>query len=143
MRRHDAEQPVQNCDWISTLPDDILIKVLSLMTISKAAMTGCLSTRWRHLWKNIDHLILDTHNFGMQEPQLSDYHENPHFWNTEATKFVHKVNGLLQNHYGDRIKEFTVRFPLTSAHASELDRWIGFARAASTERLCLDLDDKH
>uniref|UniRef100_A0ACD5YYF3 Uncharacterized protein n=1 Tax=Avena sativa TaxID=4498 RepID=A0ACD5YYF3_AVESA len=139
----DVEQPIQNFDWINTLPDDLLIKILSLLTVSDAAVTSCLSSRWRHLWKNIDHLILNAHTLKMQEPKALNYHANRKFWNAEATKFVHKVNGILRNHYGNRIKEFTVRFPLTSAHASELDHWIGFATSASTEKLCLDLDDKH
>lgn len=79
---------LQNCDWISTLPDDILIKILSLLTISDAAMTGCVSTRWRHLWKNVDSLILDAHNLRMQEPELSNYLEDLHLWKAEATMFV-------------------------------------------------------
>jgi hypothetical protein len=134
---------LQNCDWVSTLPDDILIKILSLLTVSDAAMTSCLSTRWRHLWKNVDHLILNAHTLKMQEPDVSNYHAKTKLWKAEATKFVHKVNGVLRNHNGNRIKEFTVRFPLTSDHASVLDHWIGFAASASTEKLCLDLDDKH
>ncbi|KAF7086925.1 hypothetical protein CFC21_090170 [Triticum aestivum] len=140
--RHDEEQHVQNCDWISTMPDDILIEILSLMTISEAAMTGFLSTRWRHVWKKIDHLILDSYAFGMQELEKSRYHENPLLWNDVATKFVNKVNGLLHSRCGNKIKEFSIRFPLTSAHASNLDHWIDFAIAASTEKLFLDLDNK-
>ncbi|XP_045086093.1 uncharacterized protein [Aegilops tauschii subsp. strangulata] len=139
---HDEEQHVQNCDWISTLPDDILIEILSLMTISEAAMTGFLSTRWRHVWKKVDHLILDSYTFGMQELEKSRYHENPLLWNDVATKFVHKVNGLLHSRYGNKIKELIIRFPLTSAHASNLDHWIESAIVASTEKLFFDLDNK-
>nr|XP_040249022.1 uncharacterized protein LOC120966681 isoform X3 [Aegilops tauschii subsp. strangulata] len=94
------------------MPDDILIEILSLMTISEAAMTGFLSTRWRHVWKKIDHLILDSYAFGMQELEKSRNHENPLLWNDVATKFVNKVNGLLHSRY------------------------------ASTEKLFLDLDNK-
>ncbi|KAM3245157.1 hypothetical protein ACQJBY_056470 [Aegilops geniculata] len=129
MCTQDVEQTVQECDWISIsmLPNDILIEVLSLLTVSDAAMTSCLSTGWRHLWKNVDNLILSAYNLRMQELELSNCDENPHLWKAETTKFVQKVNGLLRNHYGNKIKEFTVRFPLTSANASELDRWIQFA----------------
>ncbi|XP_044953825.1 F-box protein At1g80960-like [Hordeum vulgare subsp. vulgare] len=140
--RHDEEQHVQNYDWISALPDDILIEILSLMTISEAAMTGFLSTRWRHLWKKIDHLILDSYAFGMQELEKSRYHENPLLWNDVATRFVHKVNGLLESRDGNRIKELTIIFPLSSAHASNLDHWIELAMAASTQNILLDLDNK-
>jgi hypothetical protein len=48
-------------------------------------------------------------------------------WNSEATKFVRKVNELLSHHKGNKLKEFKVEFPLSSAHASELDQWVAFA----------------
>ncbi|KAI4983059.1 hypothetical protein ZWY2020_023551 [Hordeum vulgare] len=143
MCTQDVEQTVQNCDWISTLPDDILIKILSLLTVSDAAMTDCLSTRWRSLWKNVDCLILDLCSLRMPESEICEYHKKPCLWEDEVTKFIRKTNGFLRNHYGNRIKEFIVRFPLTSAHASELDNWIQFAASASTEKLCLDLYDKN
>jgi hypothetical protein len=67
---------VQNPDKISPLPDDILINILSLMTVREAAATDVLSTRWRHIWESVDHLILDMHTFGMQVPPNSDNHGN-------------------------------------------------------------------
>ncbi|XP_044421658.1 F-box protein At5g03100 isoform X1 [Triticum aestivum] len=143
MCTQDVEQTVQNCDWISTLPDDILVKILSLLTVSDAAMTDCLSSRWRHLWKNVDCLILDLYSLRMPESEICDYHQKPCLRKAQVKKFVRKTNGLLRNHYGNKIKEFTVRFPLTSANASELDHWIRFAASASTEKLCLDLYEKN
>ncbi|VAI51441.1 unnamed protein product [Triticum turgidum subsp. durum] len=143
MCTQDVEQTVQNCDWISTLPDDILIKILSLLTVSDAAMTDCLSTRWRHLWKNVDCLIFDLYSLRMPESEICYYHQKPCLRKAQVTKFVRKTNGFLRNHYGNRIKEFTIRFPLTSVNASELDHWIRFAASASTEKLCLDFYDKN
>jgi hypothetical protein len=134
---------VQNPDRISSLTDDILIKILSLMTVREAAVTDVLSTRWRHLWESVDHLILDMHTFGMQVLPNSDNHGNLDFWNSEATKFVRKVNELLSHHKGGKLKEFKVQFLLSSAHASELDQWISFAVACHVETLTLSLCDKH
>ncbi|XP_066398557.1 F-box protein At5g03100-like isoform X2 [Miscanthus floridulus] len=132
-----------NPDMISSLPDDILINILSLMTVREAAVTDVLSTRWRHLWESVDHFILDMHTFGMQVPPNSDNHGNLDFWNSEATKFVGKVNELLSHHKGNKLKEFKVEFPLSSAHASELDRWVAFAVASHAETLTLSLCDEH
>ncbi|CAL5067108.1 unnamed protein product [Urochloa decumbens] len=70
------QQSVQSHGGISALPDDILIKILSLMTIREAALTDCLSTRWRHLWKKVKNVILDKHNFGMQTIANPNIHEN-------------------------------------------------------------------
>uniref|UniRef100_A0A0A9BME6 At1g61320/AtMIF1 LRR domain-containing protein n=1 Tax=Arundo donax TaxID=35708 RepID=A0A0A9BME6_ARUDO len=113
------------------------------MTVKEVAMTDILSTKWRYLWKNFDHLILDTHSLGMQVLANSNYRENPDFWSSEATRFVHKVNEVLRHHNGNRVKKFKVHFPLTSAHASELDGWVTFAAASHTESLVLCLCDEH
>ncbi|RLN33588.1 hypothetical protein C2845_PM03G19690 [Panicum miliaceum] len=129
----NVKKHAQNSDRISALPDDILIKILSLMTVREAARTDVLSPRWRHLWENVDHLILDMDTFGMQVPVNSDYHGNRDFLNPEATKFVNKVNGVLRHHKCNRIKKFEVRFPLSSVYASELDRWATFAATSGSE----------
>ncbi|TVU07316.1 hypothetical protein EJB05_47366 [Eragrostis curvula] len=136
------QQLVQNPDMISALPDDILIQMLSLMTVREAAMTDCLSTRWRHLWENLENLILDSRAFGMQLPENLNYRENPELWNSETTRFVNKVNEVLCHHNGSRVKKFVVQFPLTSAHASEIDRWVAFAAASQAESLLVGLSNK-
>ncbi|TVU41138.1 hypothetical protein EJB05_14634 [Eragrostis curvula] len=135
----NAQQPMQDHDKISALPDDILVKILSLMSVREAAVTDCLSKRWRHLWANVDHLILDMHTFGMQVPANSNLSENPDFWMSEATKFVQNVNELLHRHDDNGVKKIGIQFPLNSAHASELDRWVAFAVASHAENLFLYL----
>ncbi|RCV09450.1 hypothetical protein SETIT_2G029700v2 [Setaria italica] len=138
-----VQQPAQNNDRISALPDDILIKVLSLMTVMEAAVTACLSTRWRHLWGNVDHLILDKHTFKMQVPENSNNNENPDLWNQEATKFVSKVNEVLHHHNGNGIKKIEVKFPLSSSHSADLDHWVEFAATSGSKTLNLILSGYH
>ncbi|CAN6222417.1 unnamed protein product, partial [Urochloa humidicola] len=128
---------------ISALPDELLIKILSLMTIREAALTDCLSTRWRHLWKRVKNVTLDKHNFGMQIIANPNIHENSDLLNSEAIEFVHKVNGVLHHHSGNGIEKFEVKFPLSSTHASDLDRWIAFAATSSAEKIFISLHYKH
>ncbi|XP_056697458.1 putative F-box/LRR-repeat protein At3g18150 [Spinacia oleracea] len=44
---------MKGVDRLSSLPDAILIIILSLLPINIAASTSVLSQRWRHLWTGV------------------------------------------------------------------------------------------
>ncbi|EYU33421.1 hypothetical protein MIMGU_mgv1a019232mg, partial [Erythranthe guttata] len=48
-------------DRISRLPDDILVDILSLLSLKEAVCTSVLSSRWHNLWKHIYRLNFDPH----------------------------------------------------------------------------------
>ncbi|XP_045826066.1 F-box/LRR-repeat protein 13-like [Trifolium pratense] len=58
--RHDNEE---NQDRLSDLPDCVLLHILSSLNSKLAVQTCILSTRWKHLWKNIHNLILHSTDF--------------------------------------------------------------------------------
>ncbi|KAJ4817410.1 F-box family protein [Rhynchospora pubera] len=46
-------------DWLSDLPDLLLLKILSFLPTHLAAQTSCLSRRFRHLWSSSPSLYFD------------------------------------------------------------------------------------
>jgi hypothetical protein len=41
------------------------------------------------------------------------------------------------------VQRFKVRFPLTSAHAADLDRWVAFAATSGAKNLEFSLFNRH
>ncbi|XP_023642224.1 F-box protein At1g80960 isoform X2 [Capsella rubella] len=51
--------PIENVDWISTLPNDLLLVILSRLSTEEAVRTSVVSKRWEHVWKHMSHIALD------------------------------------------------------------------------------------
>lgn len=53
---------VEYCDRVSDLPDEILVSILSLLTMREAVATCILSRRWRNMWTRSRSLKFDVSN---------------------------------------------------------------------------------
>ncbi|CAN7085883.1 unnamed protein product, partial [Brassica oleracea var. botrytis] len=59
MERSSTDDQVKDVDWISKLPDDVLLVILSRLSTEEAVRSSIVSKRWEHVWKHISHLVLD------------------------------------------------------------------------------------
>ncbi|ESR66164.1 hypothetical protein CICLE_v10008333mg [Citrus x clementina] len=115
-------------DWVSQLPDDILINIISKLTLMEAARTCVLSSRWRYLWTFTTALDFD----GIREilPRTKRYFRE--------YKFVRWVNKVLVLHRGSNVSQFRVSFYLSSSLEGVITNWIYKALAKTVQNFELD-----
>ncbi|KAI3783518.1 hypothetical protein L1987_42602 [Smallanthus sonchifolius] len=123
-------------DFISRMPDDVLVMILSLLPIKGAVVTSSLSTRWRFVWRNLIQL-----NFDGTET-LDDMANNEKLCDLEEAKYINQVNGVINSYNHPRVQVFRIRFDLDCSYSQDIGEWIQFALDKKVEKLELDLMDK-
>lgn len=113
---------------MSQLPDDILINIISKLTLMEAVRTCVLSSRWRCLWTFTTALDFD----GIREilPRTKRFFRE--------YKFIRWVNKVLELHRGSNINQFTVRFYLSSSLEGVITNWIDKALTKTVQNFELD-----
>ncbi|KAM0941652.1 putative F-box domain, leucine-rich repeat domain superfamily, F-box-like domain superfamily [Dioscorea sansibarensis] len=107
---------------ISNLPDNLLLRILSLLPMKDRVRTGCLSTRWKNLWKSFS--IIDfTHTNMHRTPEL-----------------IAAIDETLSYHDNLRlIREFRVNAESDLCSMIKVGSWIDFVVRHNIEVLYLDL----
>ena len=120
-------------DRISQLPNDIIVYILSHLTIKEAAITSVLSRKWRYLWTCITGLNFDA------DDVLDKIASEPKSRGVERPKYVNWVNRVVRQHRGPTIDDFRICFDLDKTTKCAIDKWIKFAVGKRVQRLELDL----
>lgn len=50
-------------DRISNLPDDVILRILSLLDMKYVIQTSALSKKWKYIWTSVTHLNFDSYKF--------------------------------------------------------------------------------
>ncbi|KAH0660946.1 hypothetical protein KY289_029694 [Solanum tuberosum] len=122
-------------DHISKLPDEILVHILSFLTVKEAADTSVLSKRWLPLWTYIYRL-----DFNATKP-LNEVALNPRRRKMYMKKYIRWVSRTLKMCKVERLDQFRISFDLNKFAQLKIDRWLEFAVARQVQRLELDLLD--
>ncbi|EYU26971.1 hypothetical protein MIMGU_mgv1a025965mg, partial [Erythranthe guttata] len=116
-----------NGDRISRLPDELLVDILSLLSLKEAARTSVLSPRWINLWKHTHSLNFDARN--ALEDIVKKHWIRRKLMKREGPKYVKWVNTVLQSHKSPTLKEFVIRFTLDATAKNSINLWLQFAFA--------------
>ncbi|XP_075660692.1 F-box/LRR-repeat protein At3g26922-like [Castanea sativa] len=130
-RKRQRQDPSK--DWISDLPDEILIDIVSLLSMKEALNISILSKRWRHIWRSTVILKFDGSN-----KLLSSIGNKK---SLQRLAFVTWVDRVLDSHYGSVVTEFSVCYALNKRAACHINQWISFAVGKKVQRLELKLED--
>lgn len=121
-------------DRISELPDEILVYILSFLTVKEAADTSVLSRRWLSLWTCIPRL-----DFEATKP-LDEVASQIKLRKRHLKKYLRWVNGTLQMCKVQKLGQFRICFDLNKFVQHEIDKWLEFAFSRNVQILELDLN---
>ncbi|MCD7447736.1 hypothetical protein HAX54_033526 [Datura stramonium] len=126
-------------DWISQLPDALIIQILSLLSLTDACRTTILSKRWQYLWTCIDNLSYHNKEYSCPD-------------SLTAHKFISLTDNVLPLLSCSSIKKLSLGFMLNYddgvSYNPKIDKWLEFAVNKKMEDLFLNIlytvrADKH
>ncbi|XP_006366660.1 putative F-box/LRR-repeat protein At5g02930 [Solanum tuberosum] len=112
-------------DWISALPDSLIVEILSKIPITEACTTTILSKRWQNMWTCIHDLNCYPSKTGWSAKRF--------------ISFIHNALPLLTSY---KIESFTLHFRSNIAlsnYSSKLNKWLQIVLKKKVENLDLDL----
>ncbi|XP_047059735.1 uncharacterized protein LOC124666440 [Lolium rigidum] len=115
---------------IPDLPEDILLRIHSLMPMREAARAACISHSFLHSWRCYSNLIFNKDTIGLKKTSRGE-------------NFHHKIDRILRNHVGISLKTFKLDYSGMCGFdgTSYLDRWLRIALKPGFEELTLELPE--
>ncbi|CAI0440278.1 unnamed protein product [Linum tenue] len=122
-------------DRISVLPDEVILLILSFLTIHESAVTSFLSTRWRYLWASVPRLDFNALFFPVRLRN--------HLPVRLTYKYVRRVSKVVRLYKGNSLEEFRLQLGLTKKHKRFVDWCVKFALSKQVKKLELNFNGPH
>ncbi|PHU14781.1 hypothetical protein BC332_15986 [Capsicum chinense] len=123
-------------DRLSQLPEEVLVSILSKLTMEEVVATSFLSSRWRYLWKHVPCLSFnrpEIPNMGLNRMKICT---------SKIMRHISWINHMLDYHKCPVLEEFSISFPflesVSDAAEREVFKWLNFASSRKIQSFNLD-----
>ncbi|CAH9078988.1 unnamed protein product [Cuscuta europaea] len=113
-------------DRISALPDCLLVHIISVLGVKKAAATSILAKRWQFLWAELRSLEFEFYHWGKFKEA------------NNTTDFVAWVNSIIATRPGNYLEKLKVAFKYENCFAPDVDNWLEFAVKNKVKQVTLN-----
>ncbi|KAM0855175.1 hypothetical protein ACQ4PT_049903 [Festuca glaucescens] len=126
-----AAAAADKADRVSRLPDNLLRRVVSLLTAKDGARTTVLSSRWRGIWRSSPTVLVDTHLL-----PSGDGERRPARAGDASRSVTDAVSAVLESHPGPfPFVSLTCSFMMDGAHSDLLERWFQLLATKGVDEL--------
>ncbi|KAK1412150.1 hypothetical protein QVD17_33161 [Tagetes erecta] len=120
-------------DRLSSLPEEVITQILSLMPTEVAVRTSILSKQWRYSWTSVTNLYFDD----IHGRNLSDvYYVN---YKLEVDRFTKFVDGVLKYCKTSQLKSFRLKFSFICVLDVSVSKWIDLAVRLNVRELDINV----
>ncbi|XP_065858945.1 putative FBD-associated F-box protein At5g56690 [Euphorbia lathyris] len=144
------QQKLDGRDYISCLPDDILLIILSKLNMREGAITTVLSTRWRNLWTLPSSILrLDASNLIPTNTHYVQQYNKDYQGTAINIKFEDMVDKILRQYSGEVIDQLHISYIPCYYKVNKIiprepwvqvDTWIEIAKQKSVQTLDLSFE---
>lgn len=117
---------------------DIVLRVISKLTLKEVARLSVVSTNWRQAWTFHPNLYFGIKTALGNNAKRKGTSSDLNCRISSANKFIKRVDAILEKHCGTMVNKFAVKFGLSNEHANHVNGWVAFAIASKARVIILD-----